>query len=69
MGARDSRELCYYVLCAVREPVAETTVNLRCPVVINDRLRRGAQAILEAGGYHMRHRLAEFRTGKAGAPC
>ena len=61
MGAASSRELCYYALCAVREPVAESTVNLRCPVVVNPDRRLAAQVILEGGGYQMRHRLAEFQ--------
>ena len=69
MGAADCGELSCYVLCAVREPVSESTVNLKCPVVVNDRLRRAAQVILETGSYHMRHRLAEFREKGAGALC
>ena len=69
MGAKDYSELSCYVLCAVREPVSESTVNLKCPVMVNDPLRRAAQIILETGEYHMRHRLAEFRAKGAGTPC
>ena len=32
-----SEELCFYALCVVRNPVGESTVNLRCPVALNDR--------------------------------
>ena len=32
MEVETSQELCYYVLCAVREPVSESTVNIKCPV-------------------------------------
>lgn len=60
MGATQSHELCYYVMCVAREPVGESTVNLRCPVVINPDLRRACQVILDTGEYHMRHRLDEF---------
>ena len=60
MGVTHSHELCYYVMCVVREPVGESTVNLRCPVVVNPDLRRACQVILEGDVYHMRHRLDEF---------
>lgn len=69
LGVKQNGELGYYVLCVVREPVEDTTVNLRCPVVINPETRTAIQVILETGAYHMRHRLAEFRSGEAGAPC
>lgn len=65
LGVADSTELCYYVMCVVRDPAAESTLNLKCPVVINDSTREAMQVILEGGGYHMRHRLEEF----GGAPC
>ena len=65
MGVSRSQELCYYVLCAVREPVSESTVNMKCPVVINDQSRRAVQVILEQGDYTMRHRLGSFPNGGA----
>lgn len=54
----------YYVMCVAREPVGESTVNLRCPVVVNPELRRAAQVILDTDAYHMRHRLDEFSNGE-----
>ena len=69
MGAKESTELCYYVLCAVREPVAETTVNLKCPVVVDPDRRVAAQVILDTKEYHMRHRLAEFQRKGAENAC
>ncbi len=59
-GAQRSQDLCFYVLCAVRQPVSESTVNLRCPIVINDETRRASQVILEGQQYGMRHPLSEF---------
>ncbi len=58
-----SEELCFYALCVVRSPVGESTVNLRCPVAVNDRTGKAMQVILEEGGYHMRHLLSEFGRG------
>ena len=63
MGVTDSKELCYYVMCVVREPVADSTLNLKCPVVINDETRQAMQVILEGDAYGMRHRLSEFGGG------
>lgn len=65
LHAGDSRELCYYVLCVVKNPVSSSTVNLKCPIAINDEERTGMQVILEGGDYGMRHLLSEF--GKGGA--
>ena len=56
-------------LCFVRSPAAESTVNLRCPVAINDRTRRAVQVILEDDSYHMHHLLSEFGRKEEGAPC
>ena len=65
LGVTDSRALCYYVMCVVRDPVSDSTLNLKCPVVINDETNQAMQVILEGGGYGMRHKLAEF----GGAVC
>ena len=61
-----SEDLCFYTLCVVRNPVGDSTVNLRCPVAINDQTRRAMQVILETDAYQMHHPLAEFvRRGEA----
>lgn len=69
LGVERSEELCFYVLCVVRHPVGESTVNLRCPVAINDETRQAMQVILEEGGYHMHHLLSELSQAEEGAPC
>ena len=55
-----SEELYYYVMCTVKEPVAECTVNMKCPLAINPDTRCGMQAILEDDTWEMRHKLSEF---------
>lgn len=60
MGVAESHELCYYVMCVAREPVGASTVNLRCPVVVNPDLHKAVQVILDTDDYQMRHRLDEF---------
>ena len=60
LGAGSSEELYYYVMCTVRQPVQDSTVNMRCPLAINPDTRVGMQVILEDDGWEMRQRLAEF---------
>lgn len=69
LGVTDSHDLGYYVLCMVKKPVAESTVNLRCPVAVNPQTRKARQVILESDRYHMRHPLAEFRDEEAESVC
>lgn len=59
-GMEEGDPLSVYTLCVVRNPVSESTVNLKCPVVIDNAKRVAVQVILEEGGYGMRHKLEEF---------
>lgn len=69
MEVERSEDLCFYALCVVRSPAADSTVNLRCPVAINDQTRRAVQVILEDGSYHMHHLLSEFGRKEEGSVC
>lgn len=64
-----SQELCFYVLCVVREPVGESTVNFKCPLAVNIDQREAMQVILDTKQYHMRHRLADLSRGEAVEEC
>ena len=68
LGVEKSQDLSFYALCVVRSPVSESTVNLKCPVAVNEDTGAALQTILEDGDYEMRHRLSEFRSGEA-SPC
>ena len=68
LGVKDSQELGFYVLCVVKKPVSDSTVNLKCPVAIHPETRTARQVILETDAYEMRHPLAQFG-GEEGAPC
>ena len=68
LGVSQSEELYYYVMCTVREPVGESTVNMRCPLAINPDTREGLQSILEDSGLGMRCRLDQFRS-QGGSSC
>lgn len=64
-----SEELCYYVLCRVKNPISDSTVNLKCPLVINDTSKQAMQVILESEDYEMRHPLSDFTAREAETPC
>lgn len=63
LGVEDSHDLCFYVLCVVKNPVSSSTVNLKCPIALQDEARIGMQVILEGETYGMRHLLSEFGEG------
>ncbi len=61
--------LCFYVLCAVKEPVSSSTVNLKCPVVINPTTGVARQIIMETDSYTMRQSLDTIHLGKGEPGC
>jgi len=60
LQVNESCELFFYALCAVKEPVSNSTVNLKCPIAIHDEARIAMQVILEDNTFGMRHLLSEF---------
>nr|WP_325212084.1 flagellar assembly protein FliW [uncultured Oscillibacter sp.] len=66
-GVKEVGELAFYVLCAVKNPVSASTVNLKCPLAVHPETREARQVIMER--YEMRHPLAEFSRGEEAAPC
>ena len=68
LGVTDSQELGFYVLCVVKKPVSDSTVNLKCPVAIHPETRKARQVILEDEAYEMRHPLAQVGT-EEGTSC
>ena len=60
LGVEKKEELFFYVLCAVRTPVGDSTVNLRCPLAINPHSLQARQVILEEESYEMRCPLSSF---------
>lgn len=69
LGVQESGELCYYTLCVVKKPVADSTVNLKCPVAINVTTRVARQVILENDAYEMRHPLSQFNPNEGDGLC
>ena len=58
--AEASEDLSYYVVCVMRDSVAESTVNLKAPLVVNARTRQARQIILDQSEYTFRHVLGDM---------
>ena len=69
LGVSDVGDLCYYVMCVLRQPVGDSTVNLKCPVAINPTTRVSAQIIMDTDRYEMRHPLSQLKNGKGAVEC
>ena len=70
LSVEQSEQLCYYVLCALKKPSSESTVNMRCPVAVNPDTRTAMQVVLEDDRWQMRQRLAEYEAPKGeSSPC
>lgn len=53
-------DLSFYVLAVVKKPTEESTVNLKCPIVVNAIKKKGVQVILDGDEYDFRHTLKEL---------
>ena len=62
-------DLSYCVLCSVKNPVQESTVNLRCPIAIHLDTREAHQIIMDTDKYNMRHLLTEFSKTEEAETC
>lgn len=60
LGTESADDLSFYVICVIRDSVAESTVNLKAPLVVNVRNRRARQVILDQTEYTFRHVLGEM---------
>lgn len=69
LGVGTYEELCYYVMCVVKQPISESTLNFKCPIVINPETRVSMQVILDSNEYGMRHLLSEYSNGEGAVLC
>lgn len=60
LGAKDPKELSYFVICTLHDNYLDNTVNLKCPFVMNPENRRGMQIILDGSPYGFRHKLGSL---------
>lgn len=69
LGVEQDESLCFYVFCAMKRPISQSTVNMRCPVALNPDSQKACQVILESDAYHMHHSLSEFSHSEGDATC
>ena len=60
LDAETAEDLSYYVICVMRDSVAESTVNLKAPLVVNVRSRQARQVILDQSEYTFRHVIGDM---------
>lgn len=60
LDAETAEDLSYYVICVMRDSVAESTVNLKAPLVVNIRSRQARQVILDQSEYTFRHVIGDM---------
>lgn len=65
LGTANEKDLSYYVFCVIANEAKESTVNLRCPIVVNHATRQARQVILSSEEYGFRHLLKEFEKEEA----
>lgn len=57
LKAKDTEDICFFVVAVIPDNIKDMTVNLKSPVIINFKERTGAQIILENREYSTRTRL------------
>ena len=65
IGTKNQEELSFYVICVVKDDLDASTVNLKCPIVVNVVTRQARQVILDTKKYKLRHYLKEFKKEEA----
>lgn len=60
LGVKNPEELSYFSICVLQNPYSESTVNLKCPIVVNPITHKGLQVIMEHSPYEYRHKLSSF---------
>lgn len=68
LGTSQEKDLSYYVLCVVGDTAEQSTVNLKCPIVVNAVNRQARQVILDSQEYGFRHPLKEFENNSSASP-
>ena len=55
LGLDDEKSALFYNICVMQPVLKDSTVNLRCPIVINPETRAAAQVILDNTQYSFKH--------------
>lgn len=60
VDAAKEEDINYYVICVVRETSGASTINMKCPVIINPANNAGRQIILDQPEYGLKHALSSY---------
>ena len=58
--SQEDDSVSYYVICVIRDPMDDSTVNLKCPIAVNIENREARQVILDNPLYQFRHLIKDF---------
>ena len=55
-------DLSYYVIAVLKDTLADSTINLKAPLVLNAMTRTGIQVILDQEEYKFRHKFPSIQS-------
>ncbi len=61
LDTENEQILSYYSICVVGNEPENSTLNLKCPIVVNTETRKAVQVILQSGEYNFRHKISDLR--------
>ena len=64
LGNPAYENLAFYTTCVLAEDMADSSTNLRCPLVINGETKKALQVILEDSAYGFKQPFHEFAKEK-----
>lgn len=66
----DDSDVTFYSICVIRDELKDSTVNLKCPIVINPSTRKARQIILDDASYTFKHLFMQVSDAqKEGEHC
>jgi len=71
LGVKEVEDVVIYSIVVVPEDTSKISMNLKAPVIINMKMKRGAQVVLDTDRYNVRHYILEElrRQEDAGNAC
>lgn len=53
-------DVSFYVICSLKESLDKSTLNLKCPIIVNALNKKAKQIILDDSQYQLRHNLKDY---------
>ncbi len=61
LGTDNEENLSYFVICSLRDSIENSSVNMKCPIVVNTKTRKGIQTVLDTQKYSLRHKFQKVQ--------